>query len=80
MAFTTSIIADSDELWPVGSLAKLTAIVGNYGPAAISLPMLPVVGSPGYPIEGSEDRALASASGGCGFKDWIRSSAGARGN
>jgi hypothetical protein len=67
--FSHILVADSDELWPVGSVAKLQEIVNNYKPSAVSLPMLPVAGFPGYPIEGAEDRALGYVGGSCVFKD-----------
>jgi len=62
-------VADSDELWPTGSLAKIKEIVDKSTPAAISLPMTPVVGFPGYPIKDAQDRVLSYIGGSCVLKD-----------
>lgn len=52
------IVLDSDELWMPGTLEKITRLAeANIG--ALSVHYLPVVGSPGYPIEGAFDELPA---------------------
>jgi hypothetical protein len=57
--FNNICVVDSDELWQVGSLALIKEIVDKSNPLAISLPMIPVVGFPGYPINGATDRVIS---------------------
>lgn len=67
--FSQICVVDSDELWPVGSLAQIKRIVETSDPAAISLPMIPVVGFPGYPVQGATDRAVSYVGHSCIFRD-----------
>jgi hypothetical protein len=62
-------VVDSDELWQVGTLAHLNNIVTRIRPCAISLPMTPVVGLPGYPIDGARDRVISYVGRHCTFRD-----------
>ena len=67
--FSNICVVDSDELWPRGSLAKVKAVVDQSNPMAISLPMIPVVGFPGYPIQGATDRCVSYVGQSCIFRD-----------
>jgi glycosyltransferase involved in cell wall biosynthesis len=67
--FLNIAVVDSDELWPRGCLALIKERVDRLNPAAISLPMIPVVGFPGYPIEGATDRVIAYVGQSCIFRD-----------
>lgn len=67
--FTNICVVDSDELWPRGSLAIVKEAVDNAHPLAISLPMTPVVGFPGYPVEGATDRVTSYVGQSCVFRD-----------
>lgn len=62
-------VVDSDELWPVGTLAILKEIVDKSNPLAISLPMIPVLGFPGYPVLGATDRVISYVGQSCIFRD-----------
>lgn len=68
-AFTKICVVDSDELWPTGSLALLKEIVDSTDPLAISLPMIPVLGFPGYPVEKALDRVTSYVGQSCIFRD-----------
>lgn len=67
--FTNICVVDSDELWPVGSLAIIKEIVDSSNPLAISLPMTPVLGFPGYPVQGATDRVISYIGQSCVFRD-----------
>jgi hypothetical protein len=67
--FSNICVVDSDELWPKGSLAVIKEIVEKSNPLAISLPMIPVVGFPGYPIQGALDRVVSYVGQSCVFRD-----------
>lgn len=67
--FTNICVVDSDELWPKGSLAVIKELVEKSNPLAISLPMIPVVGFPGYPIQGATDRVISYVGQSCVFRD-----------
>jgi hypothetical protein len=67
--FQQICVVDSDELWPKGSLAVVSGIVNKVNPLAISLPMIPVVGLPGYPIGGATDRVISYVGQGCQLRD-----------
>lgn len=62
-------VVDSDELWPTGTLGILKEIVDSSAPLAISLPMIPVLGFPGYPVQGAADRVVSYVGMGCTFRD-----------
>jgi hypothetical protein len=55
--FKHIVIADGDELWRRGLLAELIDVVNDYKPTCVYTGMIPVVGLPGYPIEGAVDKA-----------------------
>jgi hypothetical protein len=67
--FLKICVVDGDELWPKGSLAILKEIVDSADPLAISLPMIPVLGFPGYPVMNAQDRAISYVGQGCVFRD-----------
>jgi len=67
--FNQICVVDSDELWQIGSLALIKDIVDKSNPLAISLPMIPVVGFPGYPIQGATDRVISYVGQSCVFRD-----------
>lgn len=67
--FSSICVVDSDELWAKGTLAILKEIVDKSNPLAISLPMIPVVGFPGYPIQGATDRVISYVGQSCVFRD-----------
>jgi len=62
-------VVDSDELWPTGTLAIIKELVDSTNPLAISLPMTPVLGFPGYPVQGATDRVISYVGQGCTFRD-----------
>jgi len=55
--FKHIIIADGDELWRKGLLAELLDIINDFKPLCVYTGMVPVVGLPGFPIEGAVDKA-----------------------
>ncbi len=56
--FDYIIVLDTDELWMPGTLEKITRLAeANIG--AVSVHYLPVVGSPGYPVDGALDELPA---------------------
>lgn len=67
--FNHICVVDSDELWPKGSVAVLTDVIKTSSPLAISLPMIPVVGFPGYPVNNAQDRVISYVGEGCIFRD-----------
>ena len=67
--FMRICVVDSDELWPKGTLAFIMEIVDKSDPLAVSLPMTPVVGFPGYPINGASDRVISYVGQSCRFRD-----------
>ena len=66
--FPHVLIVDGDELWIRGTFAKLKATVYKAKPQAISLPMIPVVGLPGYPVDNASDRAVVYLDSNTNFK------------
>jgi hypothetical protein len=67
--FKNICVVDSDELWARGTLAKIKEIVDSSSPLAISLPMIPVMGFPGYPIQGATDRVISYVGQSCVLRD-----------
>lgn len=67
--FTKICVVDGDELWPRGTLAKIHEVVTTSDPLAISLPMIPVLGFPGYPVNGAADRVISYVGHACVFRD-----------
>lgn len=66
---TEILIVDGDELWKRGTFAKIKECIASSKPAAISCPMIPVVGLPGYPIDHAQDRVVLYVSGSCALRD-----------
>jgi len=50
-------VVDSDELWKRGTLGYVKEILRRWSPNTIKCGMIPVVGFPGYPINGALDMA-----------------------
>jgi hypothetical protein len=61
------LIVDGDELWMPGTLRMVDQVVAQ-GNIAISTPMIPVVGLPGYPVDQATDVAVVYIGGACQFK------------
>ena len=61
------LIVDGDELWIKGTLDIVKAYV-EQGHQAISVHMIPVIGVPGYPVEGATDVAVVYIGGDATFK------------
>ena len=54
--FDHALIVDGDELWLRGLMADVDEAVRYASPDAMACRMIPVIGLPGYPIEGAEDK------------------------
>ena len=65
--FEHILCVDGDELWKPGTLDMLRPIVAQ-GHTAISVRMIPVVGVPGYPVEGATDTAVVYVGPKCSFQ------------
>jgi hypothetical protein len=63
------LIVDSDELWKRGTLNQIKDRVKQHNPSAISLPMVPVIGLPGYPVDNAQDRVTSYVGGYTIFRD-----------
>lgn len=61
------LIVDGDELWKPGTLESIKSYVLR-GCAAVSAKMIPVMGTPGYPIEGATDTAIVYIGANCHFR------------
>jgi len=72
--FQHILVLDSDELWPVGTVAKVREAI-RQGVTALACPMIPVIGLPGYPVAGAKDVAVVYMGGSRIFFD-CRSPAG----
>jgi len=59
--FDHVIIVDGDELWLRGGLGALDTFVRRMAPNAVACRMVPVIGLPGYPVEGATDAAVVYA-------------------
>jgi glycosyltransferase involved in cell wall biosynthesis len=55
--FRHCLIVDDDEVWRRGQLSLLDTLVRIRRPAAVTYPMVPVVGLPGYPVGDNKDHA-----------------------
>ena len=62
------LIMDPDELWRPGAFEHLHSILETGGTEAHYLRLLPVVGSPGYPVDGALDWALVYLARGIPFR------------
>lgn len=63
------LILDGDEFWRKGLLSRLRACVQTYRPSSVYTGMTPVIGLPGYPVEGAEDKATIYIGPGVWFVD-----------
>lgn len=63
------IIADGDELWQPGLFQRLAQFVLEFRPHSVYTGMIPVIGLPGYPIEGATDKATIYIGPCCWFVD-----------
>lgn len=61
------LVVDGDELWMRGTLSIVKAYV-EQGHRAISVHMIPVIGVPGYPVDGATDVAMVYAAADVVFK------------
>ena len=67
--FDHILIADGDELWSKGLFAKLDDFVRHHKPASVYTGMVPVIGVPGYPVEGALDKATIYIGPGVRFSE-----------
>lgn len=67
--FEHVLVVDGDELWRSGTLKHITEVVNKFRPTAINCLMTPVVGCPGYPINGATDVAVVYVNGTASFKE-----------
>lgn len=65
--FPHVLIVDGDELWKPGTLDIVRPFVIE-GHAAISVGMTPVMGTPGYPVDGAGDVAVVYIGPSCTFR------------
>jgi hypothetical protein len=65
--FDRILIVDGDELWMPGTLEMLKPYIER-GDLAISVRMIPVIGVPGYPVEGATDVAVVYIGPKCNFR------------
>ena len=63
------LIVDGDELWRRGTLQCITDVIHKVRPAAVNCLMTPVVGCPGYPINGATDVAVVYVNSSVSFKE-----------
>lgn len=57
MGYKHILVVDGDELWMKGTLSIVKAYV-DQGHKAVSVHMVPVIGVPGYPVDGATDVAV----------------------
>lgn len=67
LGYSHILIVDGDELWLNGTLDIVKSYV-EQGHKAISVHMMPVIGVPGYPVEGAMDVAVVYIGEGVIFK------------
>lgn len=75
--FNHVIIADGDELWMRGFYGRLVDAIRTTQAGGVYVGMVPVVGQPGYPVEGAKDRATVYVQRPCHLVD-CRTVAGPR--
>lgn len=75
--FAHVLIADGDEFWKRGFYAKLVEAIRREGTACVYAGLVPVIGYPGYPVEGAKDSATVYIAKPYHFVD-CRSVAGTR--
>jgi hypothetical protein len=61
------LIVDGDELWMRGTLKVIKAYV-EQGRQSVSVRMIPVIGLPGFPVDGATDTAVVYIGSGMRFK------------
>lgn len=52
------VVADDDELWVHGTLRAIDDYVDDNFPPSLCMGMVPVIGVPGYPVQGAQDVAM----------------------
>ena len=67
--FEHVLIVDGDELWKRGTLKFVEALIEKFHPTSINCLMVPVVGFPGYPIDGATDVAVIYVNSATPFKE-----------
>ncbi len=55
--FQHIIVLDGDELWRPTLFPRLVDFIREFRPASVFTGMIPVIGLPGYPVEGAVDKA-----------------------
>jgi len=55
--FEHIVVLDGDELWEPGLMQRLVDFIQEHRPRAVFTGMVPVIGLPGYPVEGALDKA-----------------------
>lgn len=65
--FQHVLIVDGDELWLPGTLETIKPFIAQ-GCAAVSVRMIPVMGTPGYPVDNAKDVAVVYIGPDCYFK------------
>ncbi len=65
--FEHILIVDGDELWLPGTLDMIKPFV-RQGSLAVSVRMIPVMGTPGYPVDGASDVAVVYIGPKCNFR------------
>lgn len=56
--FKHTFVVDGDELWPQGFVSNVLSVINNINPHAILSGIVPVIGTPGYPIKDAKDKCL----------------------
>lgn len=56
--FEHVLIVDGDELWRRGTLSIVQQVLDRWRPNVINCRMIPVIGLPGYPVDGATDVAV----------------------
>jgi len=67
--FEHVLIVDGDELWKRGTLNYVRKVLDEWHPLSINCLMIPVVGLPGYPIDGATDVAVIYLNSKVPFKE-----------
>lgn len=69
LGFEHILVVDGDELWKHGTLNYIKEVINRWHPSAINCLMIPVVGCPGYPIDGATDVAVVYIHASTAFKE-----------
>jgi hypothetical protein len=69
------VVVDGDEIWMKGTLRAIDDYVSDNAPSSLNMRMVPVVGLPGYAVEGANDGAMVYLGPSCKFR-YCRASEG----